>query len=192
MEYLINKLRPSLDLFDNSEKNALLDMFIKNIPNRIELLRSLITCNPKYQSWESDFSTKSINHLNEWFDKEIVLRQKTQEELEYVKTQMKLPSIANVSPETLDERTESLCIDIGIYFGEALRKKNHSLYWTLPHTIKSKNKSYSRLPIVSASGFEMDPIQVVRSTAILMASRIPKYDLVSMYHIWENKMINRE
>jgi hypothetical protein len=173
--------------FDNSD---FLQWFLNIIPERLEEISRLVKKTSSNQNLCLDYSSDSLDFLSDWFPGQIKLRKRTDTELAYESARMNLPSGIELSNLALDHRTESICVDLGIYVGEFLRKKNQKLVWSVQ---KQKSKSWKR----AASGYpvlqnskkiSMDSVMVINSLATLIANSIRYDSLKEVTNIWEKKL----
>jgi len=136
--------------------------FVAQIPERLEVLSRAVSANDG-RSVIMDYSPESLERLGDWFGNHIETRNKNHDEL--TRENDSLPQWflqhGDKTNWMLTDQTLSLCVDIGIYFGEVMRKHHPVLNWDY---VKSGRKfvDYNRPVIAPITGLieRMCPQQV--------------------------------
>src|SRR5580704_7637498 len=92
--------------------------FLETIPSRVIELESAVNSDPDFGAWKPDHSRASIEALGLWLSRQAETRPRSAEEVDRIKGRSAFDF--DVSKEELTNRTFSLAIDAGMYFGEAL------------------------------------------------------------------------
>ena len=101
--------------------------FLKVIPERIGELSGEVQRSPRFDSWRSDYAPDSLGVLGYWFADQVETRPRTEQEIREIKNRG--PYVVEVGANELTNRTFSLAIDVGMYFGEVLLRNYPSLRW---------------------------------------------------------------
>lgn len=190
IEFPVPLLDISLQRLSEKELNKIHEWFIEIIPERIDQLELIVNQTLEGKKvWKADFTEKSISILDEWFLKQIVMKKYTPSEIDEIRREKKLPSEIILSEWTLDEKTESICIDVAMYLGEMLRKNNTNIQWSINKKTKSWRHSNSGFSILENDEHVfLDIVSGIRSVALLVAGHVGKYNLERYMEIWAKKL----
>ncbi|HTV31997.1 MAG TPA: hypothetical protein VME69_02685 [Methylocella sp.] len=101
--------------------------FLEAIPSRIIELQSALSSDPNFKDWKPEYSQASIEALGLWLSHQVETRPRSAEEVDRIKGRAAFDF--DVSSEELTNRTFSLAVDAGMYFGETLRSHYPHLEW---------------------------------------------------------------
>lgn len=173
-ELFVPYTEPRFDEWKTKEARAYFNWFIEQIPDRIRELASVV------EAWDADchldFDPDSLYCLGRFFLRHVGTRPKSDEELAQERAFLRsvkgsygltMESIIEVQDSTLDPTTISLCVDIGMYFGEVLRASHPQLRWDL---WTRKTEPHNRPALV---GFDfklgLDPVGLLVTRAWAVA-----------------------
>ncbi len=167
---------------DENELRGYYQWFMRVMPTRIEELARAVGDTPGFEMWLPDCSVSSLGPLGLWFTTQVDTRERTPEEIAAMNPTPQFP--VEVPTYELTNRTYSLCLDMGMYFGRVMMEHHPSLRWT--QLLKPKNAAYFGQPvIVDFRGGPMNPVWL----CITFATRIARGEpdaarLTSLYNIW--------
>ncbi|MFO0963185.1 MAG: hypothetical protein U0625_09810 [Phycisphaerales bacterium] len=124
------------------------DWYLQSIPRRATVLAEVMAESQGYAQWSPNYLRESLAPLGEWFETQIQTRPKSETEIEAQR--LAFGHSIDLSGPTLNVRTLSLCVDVGMYLGETMRVSCPSLRWVLP--LKSKRHIYYGLPCLAEFG----------------------------------------
>lgn len=130
--------------------------FLGSIPSRVIELQNALNSAPDFRDWKPNYSRASIENLGLWLSHQVETRPRTAEEIERIKVRSTFDF--GVSAEELTNRTFSLAMDAGMYFGETLRKQYSHLTWDQPR----KNKKFADFGQIVLLGFGRATLNPVR------------------------------
>ncbi|MGO3741126.1 hypothetical protein [Kerstersia sp.] len=158
--------------------------FHEILPVRIKELESFVQSTAGFEKWQADFTPDSLNQLDSWFEEQIETRTMTQDEIEETRRKLVIP--IEIGTTELSNRTFSLAIDIGMYFGQTLLKGNPKLKWG--QNLKSKRHiDYGQPILIGQGSIPCNPVGllITRAYAITRKSKNKK-ELLETYKIWAN------
>ena len=162
------------------ELEAYRDWFHAIAPERIDELSKSVKTTPGFQSWKSDRSPESLDLLGVWLDGQVELRKQTAEEVEAIKDRLTFP--IDVSDEELTNKSFSLAMDVGMYFGEVILTNLPGTRWDQP--LKSKSFVDYGQPVIMGFGtVPLNPVRIMVMTAYGI-SRDQKSRLRDLYETW--------
>ncbi|MGB6407475.1 MAG: hypothetical protein WBF39_08360 [Planococcus donghaensis] len=139
------------------------DWFVSQIPYRLSQLKKLYIWSTESNIDPLDLSPESLVALWKWFIPRVEIEPKSPEQLseELANLPEWMHEIHSKNPSELTLATQSLIIDIGIYYGEVFRKEYPEMEWGF--VTKPKKIFYVNRPIVTLkeTGFEYDPRHMV-------------------------------
>jgi hypothetical protein len=150
------------------ELQAYFSWFQNVLPQRIAELNKAVRSTPGFEAWEPNLTPKSLDLLGEWFIGQVATRPTTPEEIEELKSQLTFP--IDIPEEELTNRTFSLAMDIGMYFGEVVRKNVARARWDQPLRNK-KFVDYGQPVIVGHGSVPLNPVGVAISLAYGIADK---------------------
>ena len=153
-------------------------------PKRIAELAKAVNGTTGFEEWEADELLDSLDGLGEWFATQVTTRRRTDEETDEIKLDLLYP--IEVPDEELSNRTFSLAVDIGMYFGRVVLRNVPGTRWEQP--MENKNfADYGQPVIVGRGTVPLNPIRVLVTTAYRISSRRPA-QLRELYEVW-SKML---
>ncbi|HTX49572.1 MAG TPA: hypothetical protein VME40_09305 [Caulobacteraceae bacterium] len=154
--------------------------FLEVKPERIRELNNEIC---KEVKWESNYSRDSIEQLGVWISHHVETRPREVEDITLIKgrTAFNFDASAN----ELTNRTFSIAVDAGMYFGEALIRQHHRLKWE--QSLKSKRfADFGQMVLVgfSQQGI-LNPVRIVVNFCYGVASGQHKASrFIEVYGYW--------
>jgi len=156
------------------------------MPERIAMLAKAVKRVRKFKSWKPDETVSSLDTLGAWFEGQVETRPHTPAELEELDRMF--PGGYEkwgVDDWTLTNRTFSLAIDIGMYFGRVFLKNVSSTWWT--QVLKDRRNADFGQPVIMGLGpVPLNPIDVATVTAYRIAKG-QSAQLRELYEIWLKK-----
>lgn len=107
------------------ELDAYRKWFLGEIPTRISMLRDEVNSRANFENWVPDRGGESLTALGFWLAQEVETRARTSEELNRIKGRVAFDM--DVSERELTNKTFSLAMDTGMYFGETLLRHHPNL-----------------------------------------------------------------
>ncbi len=164
------------------ELRAYFEWFMSVMPERIEELHKAVNESPEFERWSADGSPSSLDSLGRWFAGQVESRDRTQEEMDEIRSHLTFP--IDVPTKDLTNRTFSLAMDIGMYFAHVMRKNHHSLEWQQP--FGSKRFADYGQPVLA--GFGVVALNPVRVTTVIARGLVHGTDqgdaLRKLYNTW--------
>lgn len=136
--------------------------FHESTPARVAQLGRAVSATSGYELWQPDYSPASLVDLSTWFDCEVELRPRTDEELRSIRGAISIP--IHVSEHELTDRTISLSMDIGMYFGQVVLRNVPGTEWTQRFTAKT-SIDYGQPVIIGLGVVPLNPVQTMLSAA---------------------------
>lgn len=132
--------------------------FLETMPSRLIELQNTVNSDSAFSTWKPDYNPASIQGLGLWLSGQIETRPRTAEELDQINAK---PTFhIEVSTRELTNKTFSLAMDSGMYFGETFRTQYPHLKWDQP----LKNRKYADFGQMVLAGFnrvELNPVRIV-------------------------------
>jgi hypothetical protein len=140
--------------------------FIERIPDRVaELTRAINESSGLI--WIPDLTRNSLEALSTWFVDQVEVRERTPREIAEV--HRKAPLADSISME-LTNRTFSICVDTGMYFGESIRLRVPGSDWRLILDDKVF-ADYGQPVLVGRGPVPLNPVRVVMNWAYGVSQR---------------------
>ena len=197
-DILIPKLDKSIFALTEEEAEAYFQWFMERVPERVAYVSKVCASELGISEDRLDCSPESLVLLWRWF----IQRGKTETVPEPEDRQLKntqKSAMARIERQ-LTLETEYIIRDIGMYFGETLRKNNPSLYWTYYTT--PTTDFYQNHPLlmgfISRKGesvFKMpfEPIHMAHVQGVnLLDNSAKETDLLKVYNFWTSRFISDE
>ena len=157
--------------------------FHEVMPERITQLANAVRDTPGFENWEADETPESLKELGGWFDAEVDTRRSTQEEMDEIRSRLSFP--IDIPEEELTNRSFSLAMDIGMYFGTVVLKNLPGTRWDQP--LKNKKFADYGQPVIMGFGtVPLNPIRVLVMTAYGISRKQPAR-LRELYEVWSKK-----
>lgn len=170
------------DKLSKKELTAYYEWFQAAIPERIDQLTEAVRGTAACESWTPDFTPESLLTLGAWFAGQVKVSKLTYEEKHKLRAQM----VAHVAvPQTgLTERTFSIAFDVGIYFGEVIRRNVPGAKWT-QRLGSRKNVDFGQAVLVGHGKVPLEPTRIAEVLANEFVGREePVTALRDVYDIW--------
>jgi hypothetical protein len=162
------------------ELEAYRDWFHSVLPARIAELTSAVKVTPAFESWDSNQRPESLDLLGRWFEGQVETRRRSAEEMAEIHAKLTFP--IDVPDEELTNRTFSLAMDLGMYFGQVILKNLPGTRWD--QLVKGKNfVDYGQPVIMGFGAVPLNPVRVMVMTAYGISRQQPA-DLPSLYDTW--------
>jgi hypothetical protein len=177
------------DEMSKSELKEYFQWFLGAIPQRLTELADAVRKSPGYEEWWGDYKPASLKALGDWFAAQIETRQRTDEELDKIKSHLKFP--IEVSDKELTDRTFLLTMDVGMYLSQVFLINHRSLRWEQPLGSR-KFVDYGQPVLVGFGRAPFNPVRTLVSLAygITSKKRTGK-SLVEVYEFW-SKLLPHE
>ena len=149
-------------------------------PQRIAKLMTTVRNTPGYESWEPNATPESLDILGRWFEGEVETREKTADEIDETRAKLTFP--IDIPEDELTDKTLSLAMDIGMYFGQVILKNLTGTRWDQP--LKKKNFADYGQPVIMGFGtVPLNPVRVITMTAYGISRGKPAR-LRELYDTW--------
>lgn len=134
--------------------------FLSIMSERIQVLETYVRNSHKklFPNWQADCTPASFAVLGEWFVYHASKMDVPKMYLDMAKQNNTLLSHVEIENWSLSEQSISLSMDIGIYYGEALRSYSHDLYWDI-HPSRSKYFIDYHQPVLIHRTEQLDHLQ---------------------------------
>jgi hypothetical protein len=156
--------------------------FLEAIPSRVSELQSAVNSSSGLNDWRPDHSVASIEALGFWLSRQVEARPRTAEEIDQIKARTAFNF--DVFEVELTNRTFSLAMDAGIYFGETLRHNYSHLEWHQP----LKDKKFADFGQIVLLGFGraiLNPVRILVTFCYGTASgKVTGKRLSEVYGYW--------
>jgi hypothetical protein len=186
MGYKINSLpiEPVFAERTRKELKIYYDWYLSSIPDRIEILIDEVRKQEKFKLISFDYEPETLLPLGEWFASTVETRARTEEELESLEGGSNFS--IEVSKYELTNKTFSIAVDVGMYFGQVFLKKFDDLKWIQPLGGK-KFVDYGQ-PILSPfnkGAFNPTRMMIVQAYGISDGSKDAR-GLFELFNFWAN------
>lgn len=182
------------NIHDLSAKEAKVfnEWYVRNIEERIKVLEKTVKQNEKHAFWHADYSKESLEELGDWLFYNLSARKLSEKELERSIANNNYPDwFTDIVREhsgnrKFSDETYRKCFDVGIYFGESLRKIVPFLEWTYK---TSKNYIHRNQPILVKKGYKssLNPRNIVEVVAgKFMRGEATPDKLVRTFEVWKD------
>jgi len=156
--------------------------FLETVPARIAELHGAINSSPGFEDWEPDHSFSSIEALGLWLSRQVETRPRTNDEIDRIKVQSNFD--VGVSGEELTNRTFSLAMDAGMYFGESLVSGYPHLQYYQPLNDK-KFADFGQMVLLGFGRATLNPVRIVVTFCYGVASgKQGSKRLGEVYNYW--------
>ncbi|MDQ0114624.1 hypothetical protein [Paenibacillus harenae] len=175
-----------LEIMTKRETDDYFQWFISQVPSRIEILSTYYERTSKERKSSLNLSQDSLITLWEWFVPNIQRITKTTEEIQEEMSNAPEWLKEEIENDTLkfSDETETMIIDIGIYFGAVILKSYSNLNWGVIR--KPRNYVDVNQPVIV--GFKhgaLNPIRVVTNCALqTIDEQLNNKKLYEVYNIW--------
>jgi hypothetical protein len=132
--------------------------FLEAIPSRVIELQRAVNSDPNFRAWKPDHNRASVETLGVWLSQQVETRPRTAEEIDRIKGRAAFDF--DVSTEELTNRTFSLAMDAGMYFGESLGRHYSHLEWDQPLKDK-KFADFGQMVLLGFGRASLNPVRIV-------------------------------
>lgn len=150
-----------------------------------ELVRA-VQATPGFKGWLPDETPESLDMLGRWFERQVELRPKTEDELANDRALLAGLGEQFVEPKTLTDRTVSLAMDMGRYFARVLLKAVPEATWALRLTGRTYS-DYGQPTLVGRGPPPLNPVGVMIVTAQHIAEG-RNHQLLELFAIWRDSL----
>jgi hypothetical protein len=162
------------------ELEAYREWFHAIAPERILELTKAVNATPGFQAWKPDLTPASLELLGTWFEGQSEVRKRTAEEIEETTAKLKFP--IDVPEEELTNRTFSIAMDIGMYFGQVVMRNLPGTRWE--QLLKNKRDAHYGQPAIAGFGVvTLNPVWIMVTTAYGISRGKPA-SLLQLYGTW--------
>lgn len=159
---------------------AYAEWFHSIMPSRIAILGQVVRSTHGFETWEPDEAPDSLDLLGKWFEGQVQTRQCSPEEIAQTASQLRFP--IDIPKWELTNRTFSLAIDIGMYFGKVVLKHVDGARWDQP--MGSKNfADYGQPVLIGLGNDSLNPVGVITNVAYAIADGQPA-NLRKLFDTW--------
>lgn len=161
--------------------------YIGEISHRLEIFAKYLES--EGENILLDFSEQSLIPLWEWYEKQITLVKKTEEEIEDEKSRFPWWVAETLSTEKISSETLKYVMDIAIYFAEVVRRQaGEKIYWG--YFTKPKSRMSVNTPVLLGfvAGMDLDPRLIVMTCTSKSSKERDKERLYKSYKVWMKKI----
>lgn len=154
--------------------------FHDSVPGRIAELTSTVKGTPGYERWEPNLTPESLEGLGRWFESQVETRKRSDEEMEAMRAKLTFP--IDIPDDQLMNRTFSLVMDVGMYFGQVVLKNLPGTRWD--QSLRNKRFADYGQPVIMGFGtVPLNPVRVIVTNAYKAAKK-ERVDLRRLYDTW--------
>jgi hypothetical protein len=175
--------------FPRMSKRELADYrewFLDILPERIRVLENAVRTTPGFERWRADETPGSLDTLGEWLTTQVETRACTPEKLmqEWEEMPPQFKGILPIESWDLTNRTYSLAMDGGMYFGQVmLRTHPERLQWG--QDLRDRRSiDYGQVLIVGTGVVSMNTVGFVVGVAKSLVRKTTKKNLRALYDVW--------
>jgi hypothetical protein len=163
------------------------------------VLQEYLNATPGYEDWKLGYATETVRALERWMIDHVELRNKTPEEIEQYSTSIpeRFKGHVPVDEKLLTDKTESLAVDMSMYFGEYMRHEDPRLQWVLLE--KGKRSVDYQNPVIIGTGLrEQNPRWLMRIFAYKISDHSNEPDFLInlkdtwMPELWRERYMTKE
>lgn len=172
------------EIMNKIEADRFFKWFIEIQHERIQILNEYCRRNDG-DYINLDFTPESLNSLWNWFNPRMKLIKRDNEVLEEEEQTLLLGGTVTVKNEyKFCKETETIILDIGLYFGKVFLHKFNQLKWDVvyrPRSFIDVNR-----PIITgfAKNINLNPIRVINTYATKEVKGTQKISLLDLFYIW--------
>lgn len=159
--------------------------FHETMPERIAELSQAVRSTPGFEDWQPDETPESLEQLGDWFLGQVETRKRTEDEAREIQGRLIFP--VDIPDEELTNRSFSLAMDIGMYFGRVVLKNLPGTRWDQP--LKNKKFADYGQPVIMGFGtVPLNPVRIAVTLAYAFAAKEqPGKRLRELYDVWSKK-----
>lgn len=192
MEY--ENIQPPFTLrfqsMSREKAEAYFTWFMEQIPVRVSALEQAVQSTVEYEDWQADCTPESLEKLGQWLCEQVETRERKKAEKEAIYG--RAPTwFRNVEIEDweLTNRTLSLALDTGMYFGRVSEENLSGLKWVMVK--RPKNDADFQQPVLVGTGrLRLNPVRIL-VTYVYGIARCSKGPgrLRELYNTWANLLV---
>lgn len=161
--------------------------FLAAIPDRVCALEQAIRSSQGYGNWAADYTPVSLLELGSWFERHVETSRLTGAERE--RARKFLVPYAEVHDSSLTHRTNLLAVDVGMYFGEVVRRAVPGAKWEQVLDDK-RNVDFGQIVVQGRGKVPLEPVGIARVVAHQFVKRTkPSARLRELYEIWVQQLL---
>jgi len=167
------------------ELGAYREWFHSVMPQRTAELAEAVRGTPGFDGWIPDLTPDWLSLLCEWYRREAETRQRTDAEMGKIKSRLTFP--IDVPNQELTNRTFSLAMDVGMYFGQVIMKNVPGTRWDQP-TKNPKFADHGQPVILGFGTVPLNPVRIAVTLAYAFAAKEQTgYRLRVLFDVWSRK-----
>ena len=168
------------------EAKQYFNWFMDQMPFRLQILKDMVASTIPEPLFSS-LSEQAFYEMGVWLDKHLDMRELSPEEIEQNLVIFPQWIHSSLPKMVLSERSISLCMDIGIYFGKMMIHNHPTLFWDYVR----KPKSDANFQKTVISGFpkkmNLNPVQIVYVIANKKMNGVSTMDeFTTTYNVWSS------
>ncbi|MBL8935912.1 MAG: hypothetical protein JNM69_15250 [Archangium sp.] len=169
-----------------AELRAYAAWFHETDAERVAELVRIVRGTPGFEGWLPDETPESLDTLGRWFEGQVEMRPKTEDELANDRALLAGLGEQWVEPKTLTDRTASLAMDMGRYFARVMLKAVPEAKWSLRLTGPTK-ADYGQPTLIGLGPPPLNPVTVMIVTAKHIAAG-RSHELLELFAIWRDSL----
>jgi hypothetical protein len=187
MDY--SSIQPPFDLkfreMSKADLVAYREWFHTALRDRTAELARAVKNTTGFESWAPDLTPDSLGPLGDWFRRNAETRKRTDAESGEIKARLSFP--IEISGDELTNRTFSLAMDIGMYFGQVIVKNVPGTKWD--QIVKNPRFADYGQPVIAGFGnLSLNPVRIAVTLAYAFtAGEQQGSRLRALFDIWSAK-----
>lgn len=185
MEYIMMEI--PCGMFSNEKISQIevrknFEYYISQSNDRIDYLYSYIKNTGT--NIEFDYSPNSLINLWKWYETQIKVVEKTEEELKSQISQYPDWMKDFVSKEKISENTLKIALDVSFYFAEVIIRNNYKIKWGYFTSPKSRVSVNQPILLGFANDIDLNPRTIVLNCTRKSIRKNDEGILFNMYNTW--------
>ncbi len=165
--------------------------FMASMDERITGLSTIVRSTVGFENWSPDYSPDSLKALGKWFQVQIETRRRTTDEINAIYDNS--PDwfrAVDVEANELTNKTFSIAMDVGMYFGQVVIRSCTGARWCQHATGTKRDVNFGHVVIRTPTcKVELNPVQLMIVLAYSWAANEHDADRLShLYYIWRDKL----
>src|SRR6218665_1100038 len=158
------------------------EWFLASIPGRIEVLSNAMRETPGFAEWQPDLTPESLIVLGDWLNLNVNSRPREPAEILEIKEGCNFP--IEVLHTELSNRSFSLAMDAGMYFGKVLIHMHPSLRWH-QDLARKQFADYGQPVVVPFGAIGCNPVGILVTLMYGFSQKVQKgCRLREVYEYW--------
>ena len=173
------------EAFSKAEAQSYLDWYVGQSDERIRVLKA---CCRETAATEIAFdgTPESLKGIWAWFEEQITIRQKTEEEMQAELRGRPAWMQKEIRKQTwvMSTRTLAMIVDLSFYFAEVFMRNNPSIHWgffTKPKNLASLNRP---VLVGFVKNMDLDPRRILSVCSQRSVEEKDPDRLFKLYQIW--------